>query len=301
MADEEGEGQQAGAQEAVVETPAVPAEVETKARDMGWVPKEQYRGDPERWKPADEFVRRGEEVLPIVNAENRRLKERLNRVETESAEKIANLERMNGIALKAQRSQIESQYESLKEKAVELGDTKQYRAADKAQKDALKEFDAAATEPAKENGKGKTKTGLPADEEAVLDDWLKTNESWYKSPKLQGAADEAWVDVMREMPGAPLADTLAEIKARVAEEFPTAFGRKTNGGGSRVEGAGGRGPSGNEGGGEAWGKLPAEAKQQAERFIKEGIFDPPGKKKGEALTPAQLKAAREAYAEQYFS
>src|SRR3990167_4165256 len=197
MADDEGEGQQAGAQEPVVETPAV-REVEAKAREMGWKPKDEYKDDPDKWRPADEFLRRGEEILPFVQKENRRLKERLSKVETESAEKIANLERMSAAALKAQRAQIESQYEGLKEKAVELCDTKQYRAADKAQKDALKEFDAAATEPAKENGKGRTKTGLPADEEAVLDDWLKSNESWYKSPKLQGAADEAWVDVRSE-------------------------------------------------------------------------------------------------------
>src|SRR3990167_1213125 len=187
MADDEGEGQQAGAQEPVVETPAV-REVEAKAGEMGWKPKDEYKDDPDKWRPADEFLRRGEEILPFVQKENRRLKERLSKVETESAEKIANLERMSAAALKAQRAQSESQYEGLKEKAVEHGDTKQYKAADKAQKDALKEFDAAATEKPKDGATRRTKTGLPADDEEALDGWLQTNPWFTKSAKLRGAA-----------------------------------------------------------------------------------------------------------------
>lgn len=35
-------------------------EVEVKALDQGWVPKDQWEGDPEEWRPAKEFVERGE-------------------------------------------------------------------------------------------------------------------------------------------------------------------------------------------------------------------------------------------------
>src|SRR3990167_2902764 len=220
MADEEGEGQQAGAQETIVETPAV-REVEAKARETGWVPKDEYRGDPTKWRPADKWVERGE----IGAAENKRLKERITRLEQDSADKIANLERMSAAALKAQRAQIESQYETVKEKAVELGDTKQYKAADKAQKDALKEFDAAATERSEEGANGRTKTGLPIDDEEALDGWLQTNPWFNKSAKLRGAADDAWAEVDAEMPGASMAEKLAESKVRVSDEFPAAFGK----------------------------------------------------------------------------
>lgn len=41
-------------------------EVEEKARSMGWVPEDDFRGDPDRWVDAETFVKRGEEVLPIV-------------------------------------------------------------------------------------------------------------------------------------------------------------------------------------------------------------------------------------------
>jgi len=33
---------------------------EQQAREQGWRPKEEYEGDPEKWRPAKEFVERGE-------------------------------------------------------------------------------------------------------------------------------------------------------------------------------------------------------------------------------------------------
>lgn len=40
---------------------------EEKASEMGWVPKEKWRGDPSQWRPAEEFVKRGESIIPILN------------------------------------------------------------------------------------------------------------------------------------------------------------------------------------------------------------------------------------------
>lgn len=46
---------------------------ESQARQLGWVPKEQFRGDPEKWVDAETFVRRGEEIMPILKHNNARL------------------------------------------------------------------------------------------------------------------------------------------------------------------------------------------------------------------------------------
>ena len=45
--------------ETEVETPEL-SPVEQKAIEQGWVPKDQWKGDPEEWRPAREFVERGE-------------------------------------------------------------------------------------------------------------------------------------------------------------------------------------------------------------------------------------------------
>jgi hypothetical protein len=55
-------------------------EVEQRARDWGWTPKEQWRGDPAGWLDAPDFVRRGEQVLPILQANYRKTEAELRQV-----------------------------------------------------------------------------------------------------------------------------------------------------------------------------------------------------------------------------
>lgn len=50
-----------------------PAATESRAREMGWVPKEEFRGDQTKWIDAPAYVERGESMLPIMQANNRRL------------------------------------------------------------------------------------------------------------------------------------------------------------------------------------------------------------------------------------
>jgi hypothetical protein len=62
-------------------------EVETRARTMGWMPKENYLrdkvGPEENWLPADKYVERGESIMPILKANNRKLADQVNRQESE--------------------------------------------------------------------------------------------------------------------------------------------------------------------------------------------------------------------------
>ena len=49
-------------------------EIVQKAREMGWRPLEQFKGDPDKWVDAEEYVSRGEHVLPIIRADRDRLR-----------------------------------------------------------------------------------------------------------------------------------------------------------------------------------------------------------------------------------
>ena len=55
----------------------LPAEVLREAESFGWKPKDRYKGDPDSWVPADEFLERSKHVLPIVVANNKRLQQAL--------------------------------------------------------------------------------------------------------------------------------------------------------------------------------------------------------------------------------
>lgn len=57
-----------------------------RARELGWRDKDQYKGPEDRWVEPEEFVRRGEEVLPIVKSQLERERERVAELERRQAE-----------------------------------------------------------------------------------------------------------------------------------------------------------------------------------------------------------------------
>lgn len=291
--------QQAEQTEAVVADP----NLEREARDMGWVAEKDWKGDPPKggFKSAEDFVQRGKEVLPIVNKrlkdENSALADKLEKLERETTDKIARMERMSQTALKEQRRSLEQKFEALKENAVETGDKAAYKAADQAGKDALSEFDKAA-EPEEDTAK-KDKFEIPESTKKTVDAWVAENR-WFKADEeMNSLANARHAKLLKEKPGLTLAENLEEVTAYVKKRFPEKFAEdvsdddeETPARGSRVEG----GSRQNGGGGKgAWGKLPKDAQAQADRFIKEdGLF----LEKGE--TPDKdLQKARERYAREY--
>jgi hypothetical protein len=74
-----------------------PSQVETAARDMGWRPLEEFRGDPAKWVDAEVFVSRGEHFLPILRANNKRLQE-------QTAELSSSLEETRALLAASQES-----------------------------------------------------------------------------------------------------------------------------------------------------------------------------------------------------
>jgi Zn-finger nucleic acid-binding protein len=67
---EENQGQE---DQKPVEKPVL-TEIETRAADQGWRPKDEWDGDPEAWRPAKEFLDRGE-LFKKIDQQNRELKE----------------------------------------------------------------------------------------------------------------------------------------------------------------------------------------------------------------------------------
>lgn len=65
---------------------------ESEAKEMGWRPQEQYKGDPEKWVDAQEFVERGEHILPILKANTNKLRSELLTRDQEVAKLRASVE-----------------------------------------------------------------------------------------------------------------------------------------------------------------------------------------------------------------
>ena len=289
-------------------------EVERKARDMGWVPPSEWRGAPPRdgFLEPQEFVRRGEKIMPIVRAENAKLKTELAELKEareqdrkEHRENLGRIEKMSTTALALQRKNLEEQYSERKEKAVEVGDMPAYRQAVKDEKEAVKALDE-RLEPTEAEKKNKLAEDqrLPKHIEDVIDTW-KADNRWYeddpkKADEMSIYATAVHMRLQKEKKGLTLAENLAEVTKIVRKRFPEHFGEAEDDNndddqprrGSRVEG----GSRTNGGGRSAYSRLPADAKSQADRFIKEdGLF----LEKGETAEK-NMATARERYAKQYF-
>ena len=283
-----------------VEVDADRVELETKAKRMGWAPKEQWRGNPEQWRDADEYVRRSEEILPIVNANNRKLTEQLEAANRE-------LQALKGTLTAQQQSmkdllehqaseikrQVEDQLKTLrKDKTAAIKDGDHERAAEieeeiDATKDRLAQASKAPAPPPPASAPTAPKVEpwaqAFADENA---EWLTVDKR--KTALFQGIAEDLF-STTNLRAGALLEEAKKQMEVMLGK--PAQRMAKSEGGSGGWEGTG---SGGSPSGAKTFAALPQEAKDaclaQAKKFVGES---------GKAFkTEAEWKKH---YAETYFA
>ena len=95
-----------------IQSAAAP-EVQERAEKLGWIPPERFKGDPTRFIDAEDYLERGETVLPIVKEHNRRVQVELDNLRQESSATAAAL-RSAQLAIE----QIEERHTVATQKAV---------------------------------------------------------------------------------------------------------------------------------------------------------------------------------------
>ena len=285
------------------------AEVEQRARNLGWVPQEEWQGPADKWKPASEFLARGEEIMPILKANNRRLSQQVSAQSSEVAQLRQQLAAQNEIlsALKETNDEIarerkESQVRSLTEQIatareandVALESRLQARLTNLTRE--LEEDEEEDTTGKGNKGRQPTRQNVP-DPNAYLQsqwwqDWAEENP-WYgedpdktqladfvsqrlrADPKNQGLKEKAFMD---------------KVTAEVGRLTGAKIGTSSR---AKVEGGGGSRNPGGGGDGKSYADLPASAKAACDRQAKRLVGDKPGMFKTE-------KEYRAFYAKKYF-
>lgn len=275
-------------EEQEVQTPT--PEVEAQARELGWKPKTEFRGDPKNWVPATEYVKRGENVLPYIQADRRKLFQKVDAQEqeirrlstalSESAEAITTLKQFTtSDALKKKDQEIVTLRRELAE--ARRGGNVETEVEVESKLDAAKEERAAlaseAREPKKVNGSGtgedtvRVKTNQLA-QTPEFQQFLRDNP-WYQEDTIARAVATAISGEIMQDPenkGLSFGDKLAlvaeQTKARLGIGAPTARQR------SKVEGSRGSGSgnvrSSNE---PSYESLSPEAKEACARLGKNVI------------------------------
>lgn len=250
----------------------VDGDVEAQARRMGWVPREDFRGDAEKWRPARDFLDRGMNLLPVLQQQYRALDGRYATMQAQlrdSQKALADLTERTRRADERAYQRAVRDIESRRQAAVASGDTTAFAAAERELQDLR---DTAPSPVAWAEGGAPPASPSPAPVERVeampneIMDFVQANP-WFSSnaeARQDAIAIQSAVD--RQHPGLSLAERLEITRRKVRQLHPALFENKRREAPPPVSpsrGEGGRG--GNPRGFEA---LPAEARREYDRYAR---------------------------------
>lgn len=237
------------------EDPALLAE----AKRMGWTPKDEFRGDPEKWRPASEFVERGRNMLPIVQAT---VKKQANEI----AELKASMKQMGEYFTKAEQRSYEKAMADLKAQraqAIKDGDGEAFAQVDDAIDGLKKDMEAKAPPKAESS------------EDPVYEEWADENKRWLADEELEEFATFKANSLRKNGEKATGRKFLDLVTDAVKKRFPEKFENPRRQAAPAVEGA-----TSLRKGGKGFADLPAEARAACERMARNGFpDDPAGQKK----------------------
>lgn len=222
---------------------------EEEAKKDGWVPQEEWKGDPEKWVDAETFVENGQKINGILKSKVERLENALEENKRTTQEFKEWTEKQREKEKRELKSRIE-ELEAEREQAISEGDGQKFTKVDA-------ELNDLRTEVREE----------PNPIKEIAAQWQSEN-TWYKP----GSDDELSIYADG------IADRVAqqgytgrayfnEITRRVQDRFPEKFGNPRRNDPASVEapGASRDRPSN----GRTYNDLPPEAKAQCDRFVKE--------------------------------
>ena len=191
--------------------------IEARARNMGWMPKGAWRGEPDRWVDAATYVERGERMLPLLQERNRALDKTVSDLKTESRESKQMLSDLLTRTRKAEKLGYDRALRELSQKraeAVAQGDAETFNRV---------EAEIREMGPAPEVPQAAPVQPQAPGTDPVVTAWVRRNTWFNRDPEANAMAVAALTAVERDNPGASLEEHLAEVEDRIAKRFPEHF------------------------------------------------------------------------------
>lgn len=221
-----------------VAAPAENNEMETAAYRMGWRPKAEYRGPPGEWRSAEEFLKRGQDILPIVRKDLIKARERANNMEAEILALRATVDEQK-LVLEDLRKMARTASDAGYQRAIEELKDRRRRAAAAGdavlaveiseQIDQVRE-ERAATVPATPAPKpsAPSSEAPKPDPRAKLDpavvQFIEENPWFNTDPVLHRVMEAEHMALLQEAPGLTLEENLTRAKEAVVARYPRKFG-----------------------------------------------------------------------------
>jgi hypothetical protein len=223
-------------------------EAEQRAMESGWVPKDQWEGDPDQWRPAKEFNDRGE-LFKKMDNQNRTIKELKNALD--------DMKRHHNSVRETEYARALETLKAQKKTAFEEGNSDLFVSLDD-QIDLVKE----------EQFKLKQAVNQPqtkAEQAPEFVAWVDKNK-WYETNEPMRAYADALGRSLASKGMEPNA-VLKEVEKQVKEEFPTKFTNPNRAKAGAVEGSSSKG-----GKGEDSFALSDDERRIMDRFVRTGAI-----------------------------
>lgn len=235
--------------------PAVSPEIIAKAERMGWTPKDQFRGDPDKWRPADEFVERGENMIPLLRSQVKRQERQID----ELSRTVKEFAEYTSKADQRARERALAELKEARAAAIKAGDG-----------DTFDKVDEAITELREQiKPKAAQKTEQPG-EDLEFTEWLSRNK-WANEEDLQHIGLGISNSIARQHPDATRIEVLDMVAKEVKRRFPERFENPRRNAAPAVEG----GAPPRKSGGRGFADLPADARAACERMARNAFEGKP--------------------------
>lgn len=229
-----------------------------EAQAMGWSPKENWRGDPEKWVDARTFNEKAYKSKEILRERLMKQDQTIHEMKRTFDDYKDFVQKKIGNIEKSAYQKATQELEKREREAVELGDVRTYERI----KQERMELDKNQL-----NAPDQSKQSSEPQGDPVFTAWNAEN-SWYgKDIDMSVWVDTAVDHIKRQtgLSGKPLLDQVAK---EVRERFPEKFGNPRRQGGASMS------PARTVGQGKQSGyeTLPPEAKRECDRFVKQGLM-----------------------------
>lgn len=196
---------------------------EDTAREQGWRPKEEWDGDPDKWRPAKEFVERGE-LFGKIDHMGKELKE------TRKALKM--LQEHHSKVKETEYNRAITELKALQKQHLEAGDSEKY----------LETTDILTDLKAEQKARQVIQENTPPPVDPRFVSWTEQNK-WYSTDnKMRDYADMVGMDYAKKHPNIDPEDVLEYVAQEVKERFKDKFQNPNRSRPSAVEGASGTAP-----------------------------------------------------------
>lgn len=243
------------------------SESEGEARKFGWVPQEDFKGNPDEWRDADEFLKRGREINGFLRKDLDKLRSQNGSLEAQLGEMKSTLQEFKKYHEQTEERAMKRALEELKlqkKQAIADGDGEKVVEIE----DQIDEIRDAQTKATKNSPETPQKPQTDAEQQRVFQEWNQEN-SWFGKDRVATAlANDLALDVRREFPNLQGYEFLEKVKEAVKKELPEAFENKTRRS-SAVDSSGSTRPSSKK---KSYADLPADAKAACDKYVKQGLL-----------------------------